>query len=202
VSRLRRVEFGLIDGWVLTEKVDGTNIRLIFELLDETRGLVFDVRGKTDSAQIPSQLLGSLTLWCHTTTPEIQALMREHGLRTYALYGEGYGPKIQNGGRYRSDQGFILFDVQANGAWLDVSQVVGTGERLGLRTVPVLDADASLEDAVEMVKLGFASDVPDVFDGNFPGEGVVARTSVPLYDRRGERVTWKLKARDFRPGKR
>ena len=33
-------------------------------------------------------------------------------------------------------------------------------------------------------------------------EGIVARTEPLLLDRRGNRVMWKLKTKDFKPGRR
>jgi ATP-dependent RNA circularization protein (DNA/RNA ligase family) len=200
-ERLRRAEFELIREWVLTEKVDGTNVRVIFTRREDYYDIDFDVRGKTDSAQMPPQLLNTLRGWCEDSTAEVRKIMDEFGLSTYVLYGEGYGPKIQSGGRYRTDQGFILFDVAANGGWLDESQVTGTAERLGLARVPTITV-GPIDAAVELVRSGFASDVADEFDATFHAEGVVAKTAVPLYDRRGERLMWKLKAKDFRAGKR
>ena len=40
---------------------------------------------------------------------------QKFGENDVILFGEGYGAKIQNGGLYRSDNSFILFDVMING---------------------------------------------------------------------------------------
>jgi hypothetical protein len=201
-TRLRRPEFGLISEWVLTEKIDGTNIRLIFTRREGYFDIDYDVRGKSDNAQLPPQLLNTLREWCVASTVEVRAIMDTFNLTSYVLYGEGYGPKIQNGGRYRSDQGFILFDVASNGAWLDEQQITDTAKRLGLARVPTLGDPATIAEAVNLCRNGFSSDAAENYDPEFAAEGVVARTAVPLYDRRGDRIMWKLKAKDFRAGKR
>lgn len=203
-NRLRRPEFGLIERWLLTEKIDGTNIRLQFELSDD--GLHQAIRGKTDNASIHPGLLATLADTCERIHGEVEKLMIEHGLTAYTLFGEGYGPKVQSGGRYRTrsnDQGFVLFDVNAGGAWLDEATITATAGTLGIERVPYLDTlPCTIGEAVSLVRDGFASDHAQEFDPTFMAEGVVARTSVPLFDRRGERVIWKLKAKDFRAGKR
>lgn len=203
-TQLRRAEYGLINEWVLTEKVNGTNIRLVFTRSEADGGhdYGYDVRGKSDDAQIPPQLLNTMRSWCATSMREVANVMDEFDLVTYTLFGEGYGAKIdKGGGNYRPDQGFILFDVGAGGAWLDEQQVTDTAKRLGLTRVPTITG-ATIADAVALCQQGFASDVADVYDAAFHAEGVVAKTAVPLYDRRGQRLMWKLKSRDFKVGRR
>src|SRR5215467_6984325 len=75
--------------WVFTEKVDGTNIRVMWNANEHS--LKFG--GKTDQAQIPVTLLYRLQ--------EIfkESLLAEIFPETdVCLYGEGYGAKIQKGG--------------------------------------------------------------------------------------------------------
>ena len=89
--------------WIWTEKVDGTNIRVMFEGEDIAFG------GKTERAQIPAPLVNKLN---EMFLPQIEKF-REHFPDGICLYGEGYGAKIQKGGgNYRPDQGFVLFDVR------------------------------------------------------------------------------------------
>lgn len=204
-ERLRRPEFGLIDKWLLTEKIDGTNVRLRFERRDN--GVKPFILGKTDNASLHPGLLNTLNEECARMEPYVAELMYEHGLHAYTLFGEGYGPKIQSGGRYRTatnDQGFVLFDVNANDtAWLDEQQITATADRLRLERVPyVTDGPLPIGEIVSIVRGGFMAVHVQERDLTFDAEGVVARTPVPLYDRRGERVIWKLKAKDFRAGKR
>lgn len=213
-TRFRRPVFATIDRWLVTEKVDGTNMRLIFEI-DENPGgdgteppaLSTSIRGKTDSASIPPLLLGHCRGVVDGILTSVGGLMLDHGLSEYVLYGEGYGAKIQGGGRYRPDQGFVLFDVGVGGGrFLSDEKVTAAAMELGLPRVPLLNGGETMstDEVVKLVQVGFASSATneDLRDPDFAAEGVVARTVEPLYDNRGERVMWKLKAKDFRAGRR
>ena len=87
--------------WVFTEKVDGTNIRIMFD------GESIKFGGKTDNAMIPSVLLNKLN---ETFLPQVEKFKSIFDCPV-CLYGEGYGAKIQKGGgNYRQDQDFVLFE--------------------------------------------------------------------------------------------
>ena len=94
--------------WTFTEKVDGTNISIVYD------GHTIEFHGRTEKAQIPSHLVNRLnTLFGGETNA--QMFEQKFGNAEVILYGEGYGVKIQNGGLYRDDVDFILFDVMING---------------------------------------------------------------------------------------
>ena len=97
--------------WEFTEKVDGTNIRVMFDGTNVTFG------GKTDNAQIPSKLVMALY---NMFPDEMMGNVFGRDFDTFVcLYGEGYGAKIQKaGGNYRPDQSFVLFDVKIGKWWL------------------------------------------------------------------------------------
>lgn len=190
----RREEFAIINEWVVTEKIDGTNIRVQFSADPFSGETLIAIRGKSDNAQVPQPLFDILTAWAASKCEQITKIMSQHDLMTYCLYGEGYGPKIQSGGYYRADQGFILFDVNAGGSWLDPQQVLSTAMDLEIDCVPVLGVDTT-EAIVDLVRSGTLMTTTAL--ETRPAEGVVCRPRVPLTDRRGERVIWKLKAKDF-----
>ena len=99
-------EFEYLAGnvWTFTEKVDGTNIRVIFKDGVVTFG------GRTEDAQIPAQLVCRLN---ERFLPLSEKLGDVFADGSAVLYGEGYGAKIQKGGgNYRADQDFVLFDVR------------------------------------------------------------------------------------------
>lgn len=101
-------EFLAQNEWLFTEKVDGTNIRVIFDGQDIRFG------GRTDNAQIPAPLMERLQ---DRFLDKIDLFKRDFG-NGVVLYGEGYGAKIQKvGGNYRPDQDFVLFDVKMHDAW-------------------------------------------------------------------------------------
>lgn len=198
VSRLRRSIYGCISTWVATEKVDGTNMRIGFaKAPGETSSPVHGVWGKTDSASIPFALLTHCQDLAGRVKCQISEIMTEHDLASYTLHGEGYGPKIQKGGRYRPDQGFILFDVEVgDGVFLSDEQVTATADLLGIPRVPVL-GEMTLAAATTLAQAGFESLVAAANGQTMSAEGLVLRTVEPLYDNRGERLIVKLKGRDF-----
>ena len=121
------------------------------------------------------------------------------------LFGEGYGPKIQKGDNYRKDISFRLFDVyikdQENplgGWWLEPENVEDIAIKLGIQTAPVLPTMPTRE-IVLYVKARKHSIVSSLDGGNpdYVMEGVVARTRPLMFTRRGKRVMWKLKLKDF-----
>jgi hypothetical protein len=184
-----------LNEWVWTEKVDGTNIRIIIEpRTDETRCermLPFvTFGGRTDNAQIPAFLVTKLN---DLFLPfEQKQRLRDMFQDGAVLYGEGYGAKIQKGGgNYRKDQSFVLFDVKVGEWWLQRDDVYDVASKLGLDIVPLFGR-GTLLDMVEFVRRGFESDW-----GHFPAEGLVARPSVELKTRSGHRIITKLKTKDF-----
>lgn len=178
-------EFEYLAGnaWVFTEKVDGTNIRVIFK----DGGVTFG--GRTDNAQIPTQLVARLN---ERFLPLVAKLGEVFTDGSAVLYGEGYGAKIQKGGgNYRPDQDFVLFDVKVGEWWLQRADVEDVAAKLGLDVVPIL-GEGTLHDAVAQAKAGIRSTW-----GDFQAEGIVARPKTELKTRSGHRLIAKIKCRDF-----
>lgn len=178
-------EFEYLAGnaWTFTEKVDGTNIRVIFD----GDGVTFG--GRTEDAQIPAPLLGHLT---ERFLPLVAKLGEVFVDGAAVLYGEGYGAKIQKGGgNYRADQSFVLFDVRVGRWWLQRADVHKVAQELGLDAVPVI-GEGTLHDAVAWAKRGIRSAW-----GDFEAEGIVARPKTELMTRGGHRLVAKIKCRDF-----
>lgn len=177
------------NNWMWTEKVDGTNIRIMFDGKDVTFG------GKTDRAQIPSDLVNYLAKKFLTQLGGFFDAFHSDevdGVTNVCLYGEGYGPKIQKGGGlYRDTQGFVLFDVRIGSWWLKRRDVEGLGKQFNTDVVPIV-GEGTLIEAVELVKSGFQSTW-----GDFQAEGIVARPEVELKARNGGRVITKIKYKDF-----
>ena len=190
-------EFEYLAGnvWVFTEKVDGTNIRVIFK----DGGITFG--GRTEDAQIPAQLVTRMNERFLSLAAKFGEVFA-HG--SAVLYGEGYGAKIQKGGgNYRDDQDFVLFDVlvynaerqgctcKINKWWLQRADVEDVAQKLGLDVVPLI-GEGTLHDAVQMAKAGIRSTW-----GDFQAEGIVARPKTELNSRSGHRIITKIKCRDF-----
>lgn len=203
-TELRSPVYGAFKTWHVTEKIDGTNIRVT---LNEDGSVVFG--GRTDNAQIHADLYRYLQ---ETFTPDkMKAAFwqddQETGERAIpvkaVLYGEGYGAGIQGGGRYRADKAFRLFDVLVSDKWwLDWPNVEDVASKLGIKTAPHL-GDFTLEEIIDMVKAGVPSRVSIEDSGQeHIAEGIIGRTIEPLFDRRGKRIILKLKTCDFQGGKK
>lgn len=189
-GNFRSPEFSLVNRWLVTEKVDGTNVRVAL-LPDDT--VFYGVR--TDAAQMPPFLLQML----RDTLPRdllVKVLRIDEARPVVTLFGEGYGERIQKrGGKYRKGVSFRLFDVRVGPVWLEWDSVSQIAERLGIKTVPVLGT-MTTEKAIDNVSL--ESRVMAEEGGTRAAhEGVVCRTFPLLLDRMGRRVMWKLKAKDF-----
>ena len=226
VTRIRRPEFEIPQRWLVTEKVDGTNVRVSLEREcsicsgpDPVSGDYFSCDtadaphtgwrvvfyGRTVAAQMPTFLLDYLQRTF--TLEKMKRLGRGSGEAEYpiVLYGEGYGARIQKGGgNYRrdGDVSFRLFDVLVGGTWLRRGDVEDVAQQLGVAPVPLLRTDSggplTTEQVVNLVRHGARSFVADE-EGtpSTQAEGVVAFTDPPLFNGRGQRLMWKLKTKDF-----
>jgi ATP-dependent RNA circularization protein (DNA/RNA ligase family) len=190
-GNFRMPEFELIKTWIVTEKVDGRNHRIILHPDGQ-----IEHRGRTDRAQFASFEIEAARAAIDDDRLRSIIDAGDEGWPETILYGELYGPKIQKGGRYRDDIGFRLFDVRIGGWWLNWSDVVDIAVRLHLQTVPALGV---FDSWLPTCKAELMDLLPDGSRLEKPGEpeGVVARTDPLLVTRRGERVMWKLKVKDF-----
>jgi hypothetical protein len=190
---LKRPVFADISRWIVTEKIDGTNIRVSME----HGASEIKIGGRSDNAQIHADLVRYLYA---TFTPAKMATLflpeTQAGTRIM-LYGEGFGAGIQKGGAYRPDKAFIAFDAlveQGDDAWWqDDATVTEFAARLGIERAPVL-GEWSLDEIVQRVREGIDSVCAQT---KCRAEGIVARPREPLFDRRGQRLILKLKTKDF-----
>lgn len=182
--RNEAVEYLKDSRWQFTEKFDGTNIRVIWD------GHSISFAGRTDKAIIPQHLLEYLNKTF--STQEVEQLFEQvYGDKQVILFGEGYGYKIQNGGNYRNDVSFILFDVMIGENYQERQLVEETAVMLGIDVVPIV-LEGTIEEAIEFVKKHPKSTVGTAFM-----EGVVGRPAVELRDRTGKRIIVKIKYSDF-----
>lgn len=183
---------GLISKWLVTEKVDGMNMRVVFSV--EEDNIAAEFFGRTDRANIPGDLLKHMqevfTLdklvgafrTCDDQLPE-----------SVVLFGEGFGPGIQKAGQaYGGEKRFILFDVVVNGVWLSFADVEDVARKLDIPTVPVLCKSCTLDDAKAVVNVSVLQPRESEHI-----EGIVGRTDPYLFDQRGNRIAFKYKVRDL-----
>ena len=177
-------------------------------------GVAFAVsyKGKTDNANIHPNLMKHLT-----DNYPAEKVLASLGLKafipkeefadhkwqsyqdipkTYTIYGEGYGAKIQKaGGNYLSHgNGFAVFDVKVDDLYLLTKDRDEIAEKLGAPVVPYI-GNMTLDAAIAYVREGFKSRIAENKD--FMAEGLVIRTDIGLRNRRGERIITKLKTCDF-----
>lgn len=170
--------------WYFTEKIDGTNIRIHWN------GHKVEFAGRTDRAQIPNHLMDYLITTFGSMEAE-EMFEQKFGENDVILFGEGYGAKIQNGGAYRSDVSFILFDIQIGDTWLKRDSVEDIATAFGIDIVPIIFV-GDIKKAVDFVKTKPKSTI-----GTANMEGVVGRPLIEMKDRFGKRVIVKIKACDF-----
>lgn len=170
--------------WVFTEKVDGTNIRVMVSMA----GGPISFGGKTDNASIPAFLVEKLQARFLPQADLLHAMFPDGG----CLYGEGYGARIQKGGgNYRPDQDFVLFDVKCGDWWLQRAAVEDVSAKLTLDIVPIVGR-GTLSEMAEAARAGMQSRW-----GDFQSEGIVARPATELKARNGRRIITKIKTKDF-----
>lgn len=184
IYRNETVKFLKENDWEFTEKIDGTNIRVVWD------GHKVSYYGRTDKAQIPSQLMNRLIELFGGNVNE-EMFEQKFGNKNVMLIGEGYGAKIQNGSSYREDNDFILFDVLINDNYLSRENVKDIANYFNIDVVPTIMV-GKLEDGINWVKTKPKSKI-----GTANSEGLVARPLVELKDRTGNRVIVKIKVRDF-----
>jgi hypothetical protein len=180
---LRNRVYGLIKTWQWTEKIDGTNIRCVWQ----DGKLAFG--GRTDGAQIHADLVNWLN--ANVTADKMRDVFPDVNA---VVYGEGYGAGIQSGGLLSATKKFIVFDVLVDGKWwLSWENVWDVAAKLGLDVVPFL-GEMTLEEATAKVRAGFKSALNG---GQAKAEGMVGRTVEALFDKKGQRLIVKLKTKDF-----
>lgn len=184
--RNETVEFLKDCQWECTEKIDGTNISICWD------GHKVTFNGRTERASIPAHLMNKLIEMFGGDVNE-QMFEQKFGEMQVILYGEGYGVKIQNGGLYRPDVSFILFDIYLpeQGIWLKHESVEDIAKAFGIDVVPVV-LTGTIQEAINYIK-----EKPMSTIGTAPMEGLVCRPAVELYDRMRRRIIVKVKAKDF-----
>lgn len=187
VYRDPTIKFLKDNNWEWTEKIDGTNIGIVWN------GYEVSYQGRTERSEIPKPLLDKLK--SIFDNPEVEQLFEEQfGERNVVLFGEGYGNKIQGvGNKYiPNDVGFILFDLWIGGNYQSRKDVERAAKMFNIPVVPIV-GHGTLDEAVSFVKTH-----PKSVIGDLPMEGIVCRPKLELRDRCGERVIVKVKWKDFK----
>jgi ATP-dependent RNA circularization protein (DNA/RNA ligase family) len=183
-------EFANVKYWLVQEKIDGTNVRIIYD------GKTVTFKGRRDDSDLPKDLFSYLN--AVFTVDKLRHVFSHREIKDGSklqLFGEGYGGNIQKAGpNYRPDIGFILFDVHQNYWWFqrDVKKAACS---LGIYYAPIIGVMSEQEvvDYVKSKPLSLCSQNPQVM------EGVVCRPNSSLMRilENGEPLMMKLKCREF-----
>lgn len=162
--------------WIFTEKIDGTNIRVIWD------GNNVTFKGKKENSQIPVRLLKKLE--------ELFPVEKFINYSCGTLYGEGFGYGIQYSNNYYlegEEVGFILFDAFADDSWVSYEDIKRIADRLDIKCVDIVFTGTLLE-GYEFAREGF----PSAYGGKL-AEGLIGRPVGEPLDSKGDRVTVKLR---------
>lgn len=178
---------------VVTEKIHGTNVRVMF---DEEDGLVVGSRNNIiyKDGERPSTDGFGFVKWLHEDDRwEELKLFPEH-----IFYGEFHGPGIQKGVKYSEEKDFRVFDIRnASGGFVSWGEVESICKLVNFKTVPVIMMGKVTIDSLEKT-MDFPS-VVAVLNGLEPSpentwEGVVVKPYQPERDHRGNWIRAKYKS--------
>ncbi len=181
-------EFEAINKWDITEKIDGTNIKILYNGSEPIFG------GRNENSQVPTFLLEYLQ---KTFNKDKLASVFPEAKNGILLYGEGYGNKIQDSGKqYRKENcSFALFDALIDGWWLERDNVKDVAQKLGIEIVPSIGI-MTTQEAIDLVRAkNNKSQISE--DKELVAEGIVARSHPLMLFRDGKPIMWKLKVRDY-----
>ena len=172
--------------WIFTEKIDGTNIRVMWD------GHTVKFGGRTNNAQLPSQLVQKLVDMFSGTTNE-QLFEQHFGEKEVVFYGEGFGGKIQSGHAYSQEQSFILFDIKVGSKFITREHVEAIAKSFNILVVPIC-LIGTIKEAVDYV---ITRPNSLIAEQTKESEGVVGRPLFELTDDRGNRIIVKIKVCDY-----
>lgn len=184
--RNETVEYLKDNIWQFTEKVDGTNIRIYWD------GHKVQFGGRTNNAQIPAHLINRLNELFGGEANE-QLFEQKFGESEVELFGEGYGVKIQNGGSYRDDVDFILFDVIINNNYQPRESCENIAKYFNIDIVPIV-LEGKLQDGIDYV---IQNQNSIIAKNGAKMEGIVGRPKIEMQSRTGNRIIVKIKYKDF-----
>jgi len=207
-SKLYLPTLGLVkpEAWTFTEKIDGTNIRIVLSWKDAD--LATRIEGRKENSQIPADLIATVLEMTNNRRKKLLEQMPQDPDAGITLYGEGYGPGIQkDGGAYRTDKGFVLFDVakwystgdEFSQYYLPRTGVEMFGEECRLTVAPRVFPGLGLGQVTKRVREGFPSSLAQFKGGERQAEGIIgsAEGLYHFHDGAVRRLKFKLKTQDF-----
>ena len=178
--------------WIVTEKIDGTNIRII---IDKDKNVHF---GSRKLILNPEDKSSKIFMDC-VADVNVNKLIEyfKEVESTVVIYGEGYGAGIQKGGIYSPVKNFRVFDIRIGDAYQDWEFIEKVCIANQLNMVPKLLISSSLNySTCTSILSNFKKTMILDGDGGEP-EGVVFKFNPTLLNKYGERLIFKVKFKDF-----
>lgn len=228
-------EFGYLADtlWLVEEKIDGTNMS--YDIYFGSDGSInrTEIHGKTENAKISVGLLNEMNrildelIDSGKLTDVFKIVKTDAAGNTtvswpykVTIFGEGYGGKIQSGGRYSKTEKFIVFDIEIQTTpeteplYLLRPSVDDICLKLGLDLVhtyglmSIADAELIIENIAYNVyanRMGNPSlYAPDISpfshnseDPTLVIEGFVLKSPCGLRTRQGKPLVTKIKVKDY-----
>jgi len=183
--------------WIKTEKIDGTNIRIILtkpneegnrDILIASRKLVLNQEDKNSKQYM--DCIKEINL------NKIKEYFKEVE-STIVIYGEGYGAGVQKGGIYSSIKDFRVFDIRIGEAYQDFEYVQKVCIDNQLNIVPVIGEckEITYGECYDSLKKFQETLIRDGSGGK--PEGIVYKFEPVLLNKYKERLIFKVKFKDF-----
>ena len=228
-------EFGYLEDclWLVEEKIDGTNMS--YDIYFGSDGSInrTEIHGKTETAKIPGGLLNEMNRIFNALidsgklTDVFKIVKTDAAGNTtiswpykVTIYGEGYGGKIQGGGRYSKTEKFIVFDIEVQTTpeteplYLLRPSVDDICPKLGLDLVhtyglmTISEAELIIENIAYNVYTNSMGNpslyAPDISpfshnseDPTLVIEGFVLKSPCGLKTRQGKPLVTKIKVKDY-----
>ena len=186
-----------IGNWIKTEKIDGTNIRIILTKPDE-EGNRETLIGSRKLVLNPEDKGSKIYMSClkEVNLHKIAEYFKDVN-STVIIYGEGYGAGVQKGGIYSKEKDYRVFDIRIGKAYQDFEYVKKVCVDNQLNLVPVYsDVDEiTYKECLETLR-NFDKTLITDGDGGKP-EGLVYKFEPVLLNKYGERLLFKVKFKDF-----
>ena len=183
--------------WIKTEKIDGTNIRIIITKSDNdgnrivyvgSRKLILNPKDKTSNQYM--DCLNDINF------NKLKEYFEEID-STIIIYGEGYGSGVQKGGIYSSKKNYRVFDIRIGNAYQDFEYIEKVCIDNQLNIVPVIGEVREITYGECITSLDkFKETLIKEGDGGIP-EGIVYKFEPVLLNKYGERLIFKVKFKDF-----
>lgn len=183
--------------YIVTEKIDGTNIRLIFtkpeegkerEILVGSRKLILNQEDKSSKQYI--DCIKEVNL------PKLAEYFKNVN-STIIIYGEGYGAGVQKGGIYSSIKNFRVFDIRIGHAYQDWNYVEKVCIDNQLNIVPVVGTVKEINYHNCLYELNEHKETLIKEGTGGKSEGLVFKFNPVLLNKYGERLIFKVKHKDF-----